>query len=77
MASARKVTLAQLTQCFQVLSDTCDARLKGSLGGFSAVETLERMVLEMAGAVSTSRRCGHEVPWLGKEHGTGQSDGAI
>jgi len=51
MTSARRVTLTRLTHCFAILSDT-DARLKGALNGFSSIETLERMILEMAGTLA-------------------------
>jgi DNA polymerase III delta subunit len=51
MALARKTTLDQIARALQVLSDT-DSRLKGVLPGFTAVDTLERMILEMAEAVS-------------------------
>lgn len=51
MTVARNVTLTRLASCFQILSDT-DARLKGMLGGFNAMETLEMMVLSMSGTVA-------------------------
>jgi DNA polymerase III subunit delta len=47
MRMARQVTLPQLERALSVLSDA-DARLKGMLDGFSAMETLERMMLELA-----------------------------
>ena len=53
MAAARRIGFPQLERCMRVLSDT-DARLKGSLTGFSPMESLERMVLEMAAAVRGS-----------------------
>ena len=46
MSSARGTSLSNLAQCFRILADT-DARLKGQLPSYSAMETLERMVLEM------------------------------
>lgn len=51
MGNARRVTLDRLVVAFGILSDA-DARLKGALDGFSATETLERMVLEMAQALA-------------------------
>ncbi|HWD39597.1 MAG TPA: DNA polymerase III subunit delta [Fimbriimonas sp.] len=50
MTTARKTSLAAVAKALQVLSDT-DARLKGGLPSFSPVDTLERMVLEMAAAL--------------------------
>jgi DNA polymerase III subunit delta len=50
MRLARTVDLDSLTRCLAILSEA-DARLKGILPGFSAMETLERMVLEMADVV--------------------------
>ncbi len=47
MQSARRTSLRQLSKCFAALSDT-DARLKGALGAYSAIDTLERMLLDMA-----------------------------
>lgn len=44
MAGARKMTLSQIHACLQALCDA-DARLKGALPGYSANETLERLVL--------------------------------
>ncbi|MGV3615816.1 MAG: DNA polymerase III subunit delta [Fimbriimonas sp.] len=56
MNSARRVSLERIERAMAVLSDT-DARLKGALEAFTAVETLERMVLEMAEALApTSAR---------------------
>lgn len=49
MTAARRIPLARIERCFAILGDT-DARLKGLLGAFSGIETLERMVLEMAEA---------------------------
>ncbi|AIE83850.1 DNA polymerase III subunit delta [Fimbriimonas ginsengisoli] len=54
MTTARRITLARLERCFAILADT-DARLKGALDGFSGIETLERMVLEMAEATAPRR----------------------
>jgi DNA polymerase-3 subunit delta len=51
MSQARKVTLAQITAGFQIVNDA-DSRLKGILPGFSGLETLERMILELARAMS-------------------------
>lgn len=51
MQLARKTTLPRIAAALQVLSDT-DARLKGSLPGFSGVDTLERMILEMAACLA-------------------------
>ena len=50
MSGARNATAAQITRCMEILSDT-DGRLKGILFGFSAVETLETMVLQMCSAL--------------------------
>jgi hypothetical protein len=47
LSVARNVSFERLNRCFTILADT-DARLKGALDSFSSVETLERMVLEMA-----------------------------
>lgn len=46
MNAARRVSFAQLSACMSILSDT-DSRLKGALASFSAMDTLERMVLDM------------------------------
>ncbi len=51
LQGARKTSLPQLAECLDILSDT-DARLKGILTSFSAQETLERMVLDMAEALT-------------------------
>lgn len=51
---ARKVSLPQIQKCFAIIGDT-DGRLKGALDSFSAIETLERMVLEMAEAVAAPK----------------------
>lgn len=51
--NARKVSLPRIERAMSILSDT-DARLKGSLSAFTAVETLERMVLEMADALAAT-----------------------
>jgi DNA polymerase III delta subunit len=50
LAVAKKTTLPRVGEALRILSDT-DARLKGALAGFSAMDTLERMVLEMAQAL--------------------------
>jgi hypothetical protein len=47
MAMARRTTTKRVASMLQVLADS-DARLKGLLPGFSAIEILERMILEMA-----------------------------
>lgn len=52
--AARKVSLLQIQKCFTIIADT-DARLKGSLDSFSGIETLERMVLQMAEAVAAAK----------------------
>jgi DNA polymerase III subunit delta len=49
--TAGKLTQPRLRRCFTILSDT-DARLKGALPGFSSVDTLERMVLDLSQAIS-------------------------
>jgi DNA polymerase-3 subunit delta len=46
MRAARSTSFDQLSKCFQLLSDA-DARLKAILPGYSAMETLEQMLLEM------------------------------
>jgi DNA polymerase III subunit delta len=55
MQAARSISLSQLAQCMQIAADA-DARLKGLLPSFSAIETLERMVLEMAGVIKPAVR---------------------
>ena len=50
MASARKTTLPALAKCLTILADT-DSRLKGALPGFTPIDSLERMVLEMVEAL--------------------------
>jgi len=52
MAIANRINLTQIQKCFGILADT-DARLKGSLYSFSAMEALERMLLDMATVVAT------------------------
>jgi DNA polymerase III delta subunit len=47
MNLARKISFERLNRCFGILADT-DARLKGALDAFTPLETLERMILEMA-----------------------------
>jgi DNA polymerase-3 subunit delta len=49
--NARRVPLERIERAMAILSDT-DARLKGALEAFTPVETLERMVLEMAEALA-------------------------
>ncbi|MCW5942123.1 MAG: DNA polymerase III subunit delta [Fimbriimonadaceae bacterium] len=51
LQTARQTDLPKLARCFALLSDA-DASLKGALPGFSAMETMERMVLEMIEALS-------------------------
>jgi DNA polymerase III subunit delta len=51
VAAARKTSLPNLRRAMQVVADT-DARLKGSLPSFSGMETLERMVLDLAKALN-------------------------
>lgn len=51
MAAARNVSFKSLAKAFAIVSDT-DSRLKGALDGFSGVDTLERMVLELAETLS-------------------------
>lgn len=51
MAAARRISLKRLARCLAVLADT-DARLKGSLDAYTPLETLERMILEMAAVLS-------------------------
>ena len=50
MGIGQRLDHDQISRCFQLLSDA-NARLVGLLPGFSAIETLERMVLEMAEVV--------------------------
>ncbi len=51
MEIARRTPLSRLTLAMQTLSDT-DARLKGIESGFNSMDTLERMVLELADALA-------------------------
>ncbi|MCB8932270.1 MAG: DNA polymerase III subunit delta [Fimbriimonadaceae bacterium] len=51
MRFGRRLSLDQLREMLQVVSDA-DARLKGLLPGFSSMETLERMLLELVRAAS-------------------------
>jgi len=53
MSQARRVTLSQIADGFRIVNDA-DSRLKGILPGFSGLETLERMILELAKAMSTA-----------------------
>ena len=55
MVTAKGLNFAQIERCFAIVADT-DARLKGSLSSFSALDTLERMLLEMASVVTPSKR---------------------
>lgn len=55
MQSARRLDLPKIEKAMQILSDT-DSRLKGALDAFTPLETLERMVLEMASLFSSSSR---------------------
>jgi len=48
--SARGITLGQLATCMRLVSDA-DARLKGMLPSFSAMESLEQMLLQMVQTV--------------------------
>lgn len=54
MQGAKHLSSDQIVACFQILADT-DARLKGNLAGYSARDTLERMVLEMIEQVEPRR----------------------
>lgn len=53
LQAARQTDLPSLSRCFGVLSDA-DAALKGALPGFNAMETMERMVLDMIRALTDS-----------------------
>lgn len=50
MRSARNTDFRRLTACMEALSDA-DAKLKGMLPSFSAMETLEQMLLQMIQAM--------------------------
>lgn len=50
MGAARRLSLEQLRACLQAVADA-DARLKGLLTGFSATETLERLLLDIVDIV--------------------------
>lgn len=52
MRSARSIDLDQLAVCMKLVSDA-DARLKGMLPSYSAMESLEQMLLQMVRAVRT------------------------
>lgn len=53
LRSARRVSLDQIAHCLEVIVQT-DARLKGMLDdAFAPMDTLERMVMEIAGIVSS------------------------
>ena len=54
MNTARRLTFPQIEKCFAIVADT-DARLKGTLTSFTALDTLERMLLEMSSVVSPQR----------------------
>ncbi len=54
---AGRLTLKQIEKCFGIVADT-DARLKGSLSSFNAMDTLERMLLDMAGVVAAPTSSG-------------------
>jgi DNA polymerase-3 subunit delta len=54
MNTASRLKFAQIERCFAIVADT-DARLKGSLSAFSALDTLERMLLEMSAVVAPQR----------------------
>lgn len=53
VAMAKKTSLKTLARAFEIANDT-ESRLKGALDGFSAIDTLERMVLEMVEALRPS-----------------------
>lgn len=55
VASAERVRLAQIAACLQALADA-DARLKGALPGVTAMDTLERMIIEMVEVVGSARK---------------------
>jgi len=51
LRAARNLQISQLGECLEILART-DARIKGLEPGFSTVDTLERMVLEMVEVVT-------------------------
>lgn len=55
MTGARRVSLGGLQKAFAILSDT-DSRLKGALDSFSGIDTLERMIIDLAEALSGSTK---------------------
>lgn len=55
MSAARKASFPRLSRCLALLSDA-DARFKGILDGYSAMETLERLILEMAATLNPERK---------------------
>lgn len=55
MQSARMVDLNQIARSMEIVSET-DARLKGALSSYSAMETLERMVLEISNLLAMPAR---------------------
>jgi len=54
MNTARRLSFPQIERCFAIVADT-DSRLKGGLSSFSALDTLERMLLEMSSVVAQPR----------------------
>ena len=46
MRAAKNANFNQLSECLNIVSDA-DARLKGMLPSYSAMETLEQMLLKM------------------------------
>lgn len=54
LQSARSLSLEQIARCLRELSDA-DARMKGLLPAFDAMDSLEQMVLRMVAAVSPTR----------------------
>lgn len=53
--TARGVPLARLARCLTIVADA-DARLKGQLDSYATMDSLERMVLEMAQAIHAPSR---------------------
>jgi DNA polymerase III subunit delta len=51
METARRTSLPRIVRALELLGDS-DARLKGALPAFTGIETLERLVLEMAAALA-------------------------
>ncbi|MFZ4506703.1 MAG: DNA polymerase III subunit delta [Fimbriimonas sp.] len=52
MRTARRTTPDALVRCFCAVADA-DARLKGALAGYTPLDTLEQMVLEMCSATAS------------------------